>query len=115
VFQPHLYSRTRDFCKEFGESFADADILVATDVYGARETPIPGVTGELVAGWAIRSGHTNTQYVPDKSALPAFLADLVAPNDMVITLGAGDIRRGGEALLSLLHAKDAHAGTSMVS
>ena len=66
VFQPHLYSRTRDFYDEFGRSFFNADVLVVTDVYPAREEPIQGVSGELIANAAKEFGHKQVHYVPDK-------------------------------------------------
>ena len=99
VFQPHLYSRTRDFYEEFGRAFFDADVLVLTDVYPAREDPIQGVTGELIANAAKDFGHKQVHYVPDKTALPAFLASIVKKGDMVITMGAGDIWKFGEEFI----------------
>jgi UDP-N-acetylmuramate--alanine ligase len=57
VFQPHLYSRTRDFYDDFGRAFFNADVLVVTDVYPAREEPIQGITGELIANAAKQYGH----------------------------------------------------------
>jgi len=70
VFQPHLYSRTRDFYEEFGRSFFNADILVLTDVYPAREEPIQGVSGELIANAARGFGHKHVHYVPKKEQRP---------------------------------------------
>jgi UDP-N-acetylmuramate--alanine ligase len=102
VFQPHLYSRTRDFYPDFGQSFFDADVLVVTDIYPAREEPIPGVSGELVSEAARKFGHRQVFYVPDKNQVPEKLAGMVKPDDMVITLGAGDIWKAGERLTRLL-------------
>ena len=102
VFQPHLYSRTRDFCKEFGRSFFDSDILIVTDVYPAREDPIPKVSGELVYLAAKEYGHKNAFYVPQKEKVAPFLQKIVKENDMVITMGAGDIHRIGTELLKML-------------
>lgn len=99
IFQPHLYSRTRDFAEEFGRSFFHADLLVVTDVYPAREAPIPGVTGELVTRAARASGHKRVHYVPDRRAIPAAVLPELQPGDMVITFGAGDIWRTGEEIL----------------
>ncbi len=89
-FQPHLYSRTRDFAEDFGDSLTAADIVVVTDVYGSREDPIPGVTGELIADAARRRG-AEVIYEPDKNNLAGLLAELVRPGDLVVTLGAGDV------------------------
>jgi UDP-N-acetylmuramate--alanine ligase len=104
VFQPHLYSRTRDFYDEFGRSFFNADILVVTDVYPAREEPIQGVSGELIAHAAKEFGHKQVHYVPDKNEVPEFLATIVQPGDIVITMGAGDIWRFGEEFIKRLRA-----------
>ena len=102
VFQPHLPSRTRDFKTEFAESFADADQVLLTDIFLAREPPLEGVTGAgLAALTADRRGADHVRYVADKTALPARLAEAVRPGDLVLTLGAGDIRAAGEGLLAL--------------
>ncbi len=90
VFQPHLYSRTARFHEEFGEALSQADVVVVTDVYGSREEPVPGVTGELVADAAKRHG-ASVHYVPHMADLAPFLADRVASGDLVLTMGAGDI------------------------
>ena len=102
VFQPHLYSRTRDFYEEFGRAFFNADVLVVTDVYPAREEPIQGVTGELIVNAARDFGHKQVHYVPDKTKVPAFLAAIVRSGDIVITMGAGDIWKFGEEFIGLM-------------
>lgn len=96
VFQPHLYSRTRDLADEFGMSFFDADVLVVTDVYPSREKPIEGVDGKLIADRAKAFGHKHVTYVADKSALPEALLGTVRSGDLLITMGAGDIYTYGE-------------------
>ncbi|KAB2907309.1 MAG: UDP-N-acetylmuramate--L-alanine ligase [Ignavibacteriales bacterium] len=96
VFQPHLYSRTRDFYREFGRSFLNSDVFICTDIYPAREEPIEGVTGELVAEAARKMGHKNVIYVPDKEDVPEVLMSISKPGDIVVTLGAGDIWKYGE-------------------
>jgi UDP-N-acetylmuramate--alanine ligase len=93
AFQPHTYTRTRDFYKEFGRSFDDADLAFITDIYPARETPIPGITGELIAQAARKSGHRNIQYVPDPAALELEIRSQLRPGDLFLTIGAGDITR----------------------
>jgi len=101
VFQPHLPSRTRDFRAEFADSFADADRVVLTDIFLARESPLEGVTGAALAALtADRRGADHVTYVADKAALPSRLAEMVQPGDLVLTLGAGDIRAAGEGLLA---------------
>ena len=105
-FQPHLYSRTRDFADEFGSALALADLVVLTDIYPAREDPIPGVTGELLLGTA-RDHGAEVVYVADKSDLPTAIADLVRPGDVVLTIGAGDITLVGPMVLSEIAASRA--------
>lgn len=105
VFQPHLYSRTRDFYDEFGRAFFNADVLVLTDVYPAREEPIQGVSGELIANAAREFGHKQVHYVPDKKSVPAYLMSIVQPGDMVITMGAGDIWKYGEEFVTKLRER----------
>lgn len=100
VFQPHLYSRTRDFYEDFGKSFLLSDVLVVTDVYPAREEPIQGVNGELIVNAAKQFGHKDVHYVPDKKKVPAFLKSIVKSGDIVITMGAGDIWKYGEEFLN---------------
>ena len=102
VFQPHLYSRTRDFYEDFGRAFFNADVLVVTDVYPAREEPIQGVTGELIVNAAKSFGHKNVHYVPDKKRVPDFLMKEKQPGDIIITMGAGDIWKHGEEFIQRL-------------
>ena len=102
VFQPHLYSRTQDLADEFARAFYDADVLVLTDVFPAREQPIPGVTGQMIADRARQFGHRDVHYVEDKADLPAELTALTRPGDLVLTMGAGDIWRFGDAFLDTL-------------
>jgi len=103
VFQPHLFSRTKDFHKEFGKSFFDSEILIVSDIYPSREEPIPEITGELVASSAKEFGHKEVYYIPRKEDIVPFLLKVVKENDLVITMGAGDIYRVGEMLYSALN------------
>jgi UDP-N-acetylmuramate--alanine ligase len=105
VFQPHLYSRTRDFSQEFGRSFLNSDIFICTDVYPAREKPIEGITGELITVAAKKFGHKNVYYEPDKSKVPDLLKKICKKGDIVITLGAGDIWKFGEKFVELIKTK----------
>ena len=100
VFQPHLFSRTRDHAEEFGRALLAADRAVVTAVYPSRETPIPGVTAELVVDAARASGHRQVELCPAWQEVPELLAAGVAPGDVVITLGAGDIYRLAERLVA---------------
>ncbi|MCK5742122.1 MAG: UDP-N-acetylmuramate--L-alanine ligase, partial [Chlorobi bacterium] len=99
VFQPHTYSRTQNFYKEFGRSFDDADILIVTDVYAAREEPIEGITGQIVADAAKKFGHKNVYYFPDKDTLYSELQSIIKEGDIVATLGAGDIWKLADKLI----------------
>ena len=102
VFQPHLYSRTRDFYQEFGRSFLNSDIFICTDVYPAREEAIKGISGELIADAAKKFGHKNVIYVPDKKNVPSVLNELKQDNDIIITMGAGDIWKFGEEFIRMI-------------
>jgi len=102
VFQPHLYSRTKDFYAEFGRSFLNSDIFICTDVYPAREKPIEGITGRMVAEAAGKIGHKHVIYEPDKTKIPELLKSLYKEDDIIITLGAGDIWKFGEKFIELI-------------
>lgn len=102
VFQPHLYSRTRDFYQEFGRSFLNSDIFICTDVYPAREEPIKGISGELISNAAKKFGHKNVIYVPDKKDIPPILKELKKDGDIIITMGAGDVWKYGEEFIRII-------------
>ena len=104
VFQPHLYSRTKAFYQEFAIALMEADILVITDVFPARENPIDGINGKMVADFAKESGHKNIYYIENLENLEKKLDNLCQPNDMVITIGAGNIWRYAESYIN--HLKD---------
>ena len=107
VFQPHLFSRTRIFAAEFGTALGLADEAVVLDVYAAREDPEPGVTGRLVAD-AVPGGAA--RYVAEFADVPAIVASLVAPGDLVLTMGAGDITKMGPLVLDEITASAASMG-----
>ena len=107
VFQPHLFSRTRDFAGQLGTALAAADQVWVTDVYPAREAPIPGVTGELVLEGVTAAGGRDARYHPELTTLPAALAAAVDTGDVCLTLGAGSIESTGPALLRRLGGPDA--------
>jgi UDP-N-acetylmuramate--alanine ligase len=102
VFQPHLYSRTKDFYQDFGRSFLNSDVFICTDIYPAREKPIEGVTGELIANITKKYGHKSVIYVPDKKDIPEKLMELKKKDDIIITMGAGDIWKYGENFVQRL-------------
>jgi len=101
VFQPHTFTRTRDFYEDFGKSFDDADIVILTDIYPAREAPIEGIDGELIANATKKFGHSNVHYVQNKVEITSLLLELAEPNDLIVTMGAGDIWKSGVEFLNL--------------
>ncbi|MCW5953761.1 MAG: UDP-N-acetylmuramate--L-alanine ligase [Propionibacteriaceae bacterium] len=105
-FQPHLFTRTRDFATEFARALTLADQVVVLGIYPAREDPIPGVTGELVAD-ALREliGAQRVRYVEPVTEAPEVLAGLAAPGDLVVTLGAGDVTGVGPVLAKRLRER----------
>ena len=103
AFQPHLYSRTRDFASDFAHALAAADVSLLTAIYPAREQPIPGVTSALIADPMVQRG-CPPAWVGERSALAEALLAFVRDGDVVITMGAGDITRTGPELLQRLTA-----------
>jgi UDP-N-acetylmuramate--alanine ligase len=100
VFQPHRYSRTQALWRELGASLIEADLVVVTDVYGADQTPIPGVTGKLVVdGIVDASPGTRVVYLPHRQDVVRFLGDEVREGDLVVTMGCGDVWMVGDATL----------------
>jgi UDP-N-acetylmuramate--alanine ligase len=105
LFQPHLYTRTRDFAGDFGEALAaGADVIALTDIYKAREQPIAGVTSDLIARAAEQFGHPVAWHGARGDAAAA-VAALVRPGDLVLTIGAGDVTAVGPELLATLAAE----------
>jgi len=105
IFQPHLFSRTRLFATQFGAALGQADEVLVLDVYAAREDPEPGVTGRLIAD-AVPGGAA--VFLPDRAAIPAAVAGLAKPGDLVLTMGAGDVTQLGPQIIAAL--KDRAAG-----
>jgi UDP-N-acetylmuramate--alanine ligase len=101
AFQPHLYSRTQAFAREFGAALGLADEVVVMDVYGAREDPVPGVTGSLVAAH-VPLPPARVQVQPSWSAVAGDVAGRARPGDLVVTMGAGDVTMIGPEVLDLL-------------
>lgn len=102
AFQPHLFSRTRDFADAFGRVLAGADAVYLTEVYPAREQPIPGVTSALIAD-AVAAAGGRVVWRGDRPAAAGALAADVRPGDVVLTVGAGDITRTAFELRDRLH------------
>jgi len=106
IFQPHLFTRTRDFYREFAESFLNSDVLIVTDIYPAREDKIEGIDGKLVAKAAKDLGHRHVHYIPTLDDLNEKLDELIQPGDMIIGIGAGTIWRYIEKYFQ--HLKDTY-------
>lgn len=101
VFQPHLYSRTETFAREFGAALSAADLVFVLDVYAAREQPIAGVSGASIAEHV----DVPVTYLPDFSAVPARVADSVRPGDVIVTMGAGDVTMLGPEIVTALQIR----------
>lgn len=100
VFQPHLYSRTKTFTREFGAALDIADLVFVLDVYAAREQPLPGISGASIAERVSSPVH----YVPDFSTVASRVVAVARPGDVIVTMGAGDVTMLGPEIISLLRA-----------
>ncbi|BDE14637.1 UDP-N-acetylmuramate--L-alanine ligase [Mycobacterium kiyosense] len=101
VFQPHLYSRTKAFAREFGQALDGADEVFVLDVYGAREQPLAGVSGASVAEHV----SVPVRYLPDFSAVAQQVAAAAGPGDVIVTMGAGDVTMLGPEIVAALRAR----------
>ncbi len=101
VFQPHRYTRTQLLGEKLGESLQEADLIVITDIYSAGERPIEGISGLTVYQAASKTG-CNTVYLPTFKDIEKYLLELLEENDMVITMGAGDIWKIGKDIIDKL-------------
>lgn len=108
VFQPHRYQRVKHLAEEFSRSFYQTDVLIVTSIYGAGEEPVEGVTAEKLAHAIQAHGHRHVIYMPEKEAIVDALVQMIRQNDIVITVGAGDIWQVGRELLEKL--RDANDG-----
>ena len=101
AFQPHLFSRTRDFASDFGDALASADLVFLADIYPAREKPIDGVTSQLIADAMQRRG-LPPRWMGPRNELAAALKAAAQDGDIVLTIGAGDVTKTGPELIRLL-------------
>jgi UDP-N-acetylmuramate--alanine ligase len=104
VFQPHRYSRTKELFEDFVKAFHDADVLILTDIYAAGEAPIEGVTAESLANRVRRHGQRDVTWISDRDKLCEHLERVLAPGDILLTLGAGNVWQVGETMLQRLKA-----------
>ncbi len=105
VFQPHRYTRLSKLMTQFATAFDQADVLVLTEIYPAGEDSIPGVSGRALFDEVKQLGHKNVRFEPDVKKIPALLAKIAAPNDMVIVLGAGNVNRIIPDIIAKLEAR----------
>jgi UDP-N-acetylmuramate--alanine ligase len=111
VFQPGTYSRTQTFAIEFGQALAVADVAVVMDIFPAREEPIPGVTGELIAEQVPLKAR-QVIYEPNWDAVPDRVAEHAGPGDLVLTMGIGDVHLLCPLILQRLELRSAGRGTA---
>ncbi len=102
LFQPHRFSRTKLLWRQFGTAFEDADLLVVTEIYGAGEKPIPGVSASLIIKAVKEAGGPETVFVHDLESAVRYLSRTVREGDLVLTLGAGNVWKAGKMLLEVL-------------
>lgn len=105
VFQPHRYSRTQELMDEFVVSFNNADVLFILDIYPASETPIPGITAEVLTENIKKYGHKNVSYIGDIETATEKVCAALQPGDLVITLGAGTVTRLSDEILEEVKSK----------
>ncbi|HOW85086.1 MAG TPA: UDP-N-acetylmuramate--L-alanine ligase [Candidatus Aminicenantes bacterium] len=106
VFQPHRYTRLSKLMTVFATAFNQADVLVLTEIYPAGEDPIPGVSGKALYEEVRQFGHKQVHFEPDLKNLPGLLRTLLAPGDILLVLGAGNISRTIPDIIARLEAKD---------
>jgi len=110
VFQPHTYSRTKTLLDDFAAAFADADHVIVTAIYAAREAHTLGISGQDVVARILNVRRGDARYVAELEEAAAYLAARVKPGDVVITLSAGDGNRVGELLLQALSTRPVNGG-----
>ena len=103
VFQPHRYSRTQALFDEFTRSFYHSDVLIVLPIYAANESPIEGVDSVQLCQSIQAHGHKKVTYMADLEAAVSYLAEITAPDDVVLTLGAGNVYQVGEQLMERLN------------
>ncbi len=102
VFQPHRYTRTKALFNEFSRAFYQSDVLILVPIYAASEPPIPQVDSRLLCQGVQAHGHRDVSFAPDFTQALSMVTHKLKPNDLVLTLGAGDIHTLGEQLLEIL-------------
>lgn len=98
IFQPHRFSRTKFLAEKFGKVFFNADQVIINDIYSANESPIPGISGETVFREIKKANHKDVKYISSKDDILTYLCDTVQPEDIIVTMGAGNIWTIGQEL-----------------
>jgi len=106
LFQPHLFSRTRDFFRDFVSTLAEADLVFLAPVYPAREEPLPGVSSQLLFDEAQNQGYHQFQLFSDPAQMAETVCGQLQPGDLFITIGAGDIWKTGVTILKMLQINE---------
>ena len=109
VFQPHLYSRTRALCDDFARALTQADQVILTEVYGSRESALPGVDGSMIERAMRAREYERVEFVPEGERIVARLLEVCRPGDLVLTLGAGDIDQVSRDLVERLESREEEA------
>ena len=104
VFQPHRYTRTRDCMEEFATAFGASDVVIISEIYPAGDSPIPGITGGVLASKIADQGHPDVRFIADLETIGEELAQSLDSGDLVLTLGAGDVSKLGRQILERLPA-----------
>ena len=107
VFQPHLFTRTKMFYRQFAEALMISDVIIINDIYPAREDPIEGVTGKLISDVAHELGHKKVYFFKDSEDIPYELIKISKSGDFVITMGAGNVFQVSEKFVQLLEKQNA--------
>lgn len=105
VFQPHLYTRTKEFYKEFAKSLEKADFIIITSIYPSREKPIPGITSKLISDNIDKTKKDVLFNVNEVDQAITILNEIAKPGSMILTLGAGDIWRFSDRYLNIMKTK----------
>jgi UDP-N-acetylmuramate--alanine ligase len=105
VCQPHRFSRVKDLMEEFALSFDDADTVIITEIYSACESPIAGVSGEILTDKIKKHGHQSVNFVSDPEDVPQKISEIIHGDELVIFMGAGDIYRAVESFNELMKSR----------
>jgi UDP-N-acetylmuramate--alanine ligase len=101
IFQPHRFTRTAFLFEDFGAAFKKADIVILADIYSAGESPIAGISGETILN-EVKKTNKEAVYFKKKEQIAGYVVEISRPNDIIITMGAGDINNVGKEIFSRL-------------